>query len=238
VPIIITGLVLLIVGFLTNEFLSPALNLLSPTPISTTISTPNISQTPIPTIPVIPTSQTTAYVDSDPIVNCGPGQISKQYVKDRSSKCVNYVDCGLNGNSVYTLMLKTECDKKHAESNRANPYPPCTINYPALGYSKTYDDLTPSDCSYYKQKAIDGSKPLALPTFKVAPIPTIEPYQYSQEYLDALNKFNQVVSTPFQPSQFVAPTPKCYATWDEYFNAHPNYAPQNITQMSGTPPCD
>ena len=34
------------------------------------------------------------------------------------------------------------------------------------------------------------------------------------------------------------PTPKCYATWEEYFNAHPNYAPQNIQYISGSPPCD
>lgn len=86
------------------------------------------------------------------------------------------------------------------------------------------------------------SRTVTVPTFAPLrvnePAPTEAPYQSSQQYNDALNKFNQVVATPYQPQQFVAPTQKCYATWDEYFNAHPNYASQNISGMSGAPPCD
>ena len=56
---------------------------------------------------------TKAYVDPDPIVNCGPGQNSKQYIKDKQSNCINYVDCGfLNG--TWALMLKNECNKKQS----------------------------------------------------------------------------------------------------------------------------
>lgn len=53
----------------------------------------------------------------DPVVNCGPGEHSKQYVKDKQSNCKNYVDCGLNGNTTWSLMLNTECNKKHTEEN-------------------------------------------------------------------------------------------------------------------------
>lgn len=86
-------------------------------------------QEPIPTV-AIPTPTKTpllesptpisTYIDPDPIVNCGPGVNSKQYVKDRQSNCKNYIDCGLNGNTVYTMMLKTECDKKQVEETSKN----------------------------------------------------------------------------------------------------------------------
>ena len=70
---------------------------------SLNISSPNVSPSP--------------KAVSDPIVNCGPGVNSGQYVKDKQSVCKNYVDCGLNGNTVWTMMLKSECDKKQAEAN-------------------------------------------------------------------------------------------------------------------------
>lgn len=82
-----------------------------PTP---TVAIP--TETPLPESPTPKT-----YIDSDPIVNCGPGINSKQYVKDRSSNCKNYTDCGLNGNTVYTMMLKAECTQKQAEeSSKSN----------------------------------------------------------------------------------------------------------------------
>lgn len=68
------------------------------------------SITPIPT-----TQITQKYNNPDPIVNCGPGEHSRQYVKDNSSNCKNYVDCGLSNDTVWTMMIKSECDKKHAE---------------------------------------------------------------------------------------------------------------------------
>lgn len=77
---------------------------------------------PLPTKTATPTPKptphkVTTYIDPDPIVNCGPGVISKQYVKVKSSQCKNYVDCGLNNNTTYNLILKTECDRLHAEEN-------------------------------------------------------------------------------------------------------------------------
>lgn len=90
--------------------------------------TPTIEQsTPTPTYMPSPTTSNT-YYDPDPIVNCGPGQISKQYVKDRSSNCKNYTDCGLNNNTLYTLMLISECEKKHAESSSNNQTKSTTTN--------------------------------------------------------------------------------------------------------------
>src|SRR3990167_5154622 len=72
---------------------------------SLNISSPNVSPSP--------------KAVSDPIVNCGPGVNSGQYVKDKQSNCKNYVDCGINvGSTVtWTMMLKSECDKKHAGEN-------------------------------------------------------------------------------------------------------------------------
>ncbi len=58
--------------------------------------------------------------DSDPIVSCGPGVHSGQYISDRQSNCKNYVDCGLydeKGNTTWTLMLNDVCNKKHNEKN-------------------------------------------------------------------------------------------------------------------------
>ncbi len=204
--------------------------------LTPTIALP--TETPMPKSP----TPNSANVDPDPVVNCGPGVNSKQYVKDRASNCKNYVDCGLSGNTVYTLMLNTECEKKHAEENskkNANNYPPCTVNWKYSG-TTTYNNLTIRQCEYYQNLATNPSQneTLNLPKFELSPFPTVKPYEYSQEYLDSLNKANQVFNEPWKPSQFTPPTTKCYSSWAEYFAAHPNYAPQNITEMSGTPPCD
>lgn len=75
-----------------------------------------LTVSPTPEASITNTKKTKS--NSDPIINCGPGDTSKQYVKDKSSNCKNYVDCGLNNNTVWTLMLKTECDKKHAEETQ------------------------------------------------------------------------------------------------------------------------
>jgi len=142
----------------------------SPTPAvaGTEVSFPLPSYSP--TSPPLPTK--TTYVDPDPIINCGPGQNSKQYVKDRSSNCKNYVDCGLSGNTVWTLMLNTECNKKHAEENQQlqqvinyyTPPPTNTGNYTPTnnstsnlvdcpadtlcnGNPQIYHNYSPADCA-------------------------------------------------------------------------------------------
>jgi hypothetical protein len=73
----------------------------------------------------------------DPIVNCGPGVNSKQTVRDKQSNCKNYVDCGLydaKGNIGWTMILKSECDKKHAEVNNKNNPPLSWSNIPQSTY--------------------------------------------------------------------------------------------------------
>lgn len=86
-------------------------------------------------------------------------------------------------------------------SNTQTNYPPCIVYYPSLGYSKTYNYTSPSDCSYWQQIANTTTQQLSLPKIEIA-----EPYQYSQEYLDSIEKFNKEISKPL-PTPFVLPTP-------------------------------
>ncbi len=117
-----------------------------------------IERKPTLTITKSPTPvDTRGYVDSDPIVDCGPGQNSGQYVKDKKSNCGNYVDCGFQDGS-WRMMLKSECDAKHAlesssnNTNNEKSYPGCTINYSQLG-AITYYDIPTEDCATRQMNA-------------------------------------------------------------------------------------
>lgn len=119
------------------------------------------TQTPTPTIESVietptPTTQTT-YTDSDPIVSCGPGNNSKQYVKDRQSNCKYYVDCQFS-DKTWTFMLKTECDKKQAEqnseTNSANPPSNSSTNRTAVYLTSIKNTF------YCSSKNIDAIKDL------------------------------------------------------------------------------
>jgi hypothetical protein len=107
-------------------------------------STPPIEATSAPVIESPTPTTAPVYVDPDPIVNCGPGQNSGQYVKDKQSNCKNYVDCGFS-NNVWTLMLSSECDKKHADAN-----PPCTISF--YGEPAKTFNISPEACKQYQQE--------------------------------------------------------------------------------------
>lgn len=151
-----------------------------------------ISSTPTSTTTSTSTSTTTStpkpYDDSDPIVNCGPGVNSKQYVKDRASNCKNYVDCGLNNNTMWSLMLKTECNKKHEESqltnnkDTTNNYPPCTVCWQYAG-CLTYTFISPEECKIRQEKAKTSSIS--------NPIPSITPYNTPQPTPVPLPTHNQ-----------------------------------------------
>jgi len=175
--------------------------------------------------------------DPDPIIpcnisiNCGGG--TRQM---KRSECNQLTCCELGKNSWSLYANKTACIQAQNNYN----YQPCTVYYSSLGYSQTYPGLTNEECSNLRNRVYNLSVNQGQSNYisSPSPLPTVEPYQYSQEYLDALEKFNKEISEPFEPSQFVAPTSKCYTTWEEYFNAHPNYAPQDIQYMSGSPPCD
>ena len=82
-------------------------------------------------------------IDPDPIVNCGPGENSGQYVEDRSSNCKNYTDCGLNNNTVWIMMLKADCDIKHVEQNNQPPAYACDC-------SKTCSQISTCLEAYYQ----------------------------------------------------------------------------------------
>jgi hypothetical protein len=114
------------------------------------------------TVEAAPTGQTQTYqqtADSDPVVECGPGENSGQYVKDKSSNCKKYVDCGLNNNTNWSMMLKSECDAKHSQQSSTNTsnttsttYPACTIYYSQLG-PVTYYSIPPDQCATQQTQA-------------------------------------------------------------------------------------
>lgn len=177
-------------------------------------------------------TQKPVYIDPDPIIDCNFTQTGTK--KLRRSECSKSFDCQI-GDKWYVYTDRNKCtedqknywNNKQGNSNNVTSYPSCTVYYPLLGYSRTYNNVESSQCSVWQQQANS-----------ITPAPTTAPYQYSQEYIDTYNKSMQEINKDWKPAQFVAPTQKCYATWDDYFSAHPNYAPQNIKGMSGTPPCD
>lgn len=147
-----------------------------------------------------------------------------------------------DGNSYSMTKADWDCYSNNVATQPSNTqlnYPPCTIYYPALGYSRTYNYTSPSDCSYWQERAKVTTQPLNLPEIKAAPLPTVEPYKPSQEYLDANAKAMKNISDPWKPTQVVLPTPRCYSTWEEYFKAHDmGNAPIYGTINSGPIPCD
>lgn len=134
-----------------------------------------------------------------------------------------------DGNTYSMTKTDWDCYSRDIATRPSNTqnYPPCIIYYPALGYSRTYNYTSPSACSYWQERVKATTQPLKLPEIKVVPLPIIEPYKP--------NNIVPNIDPNWQPTQFVAPTSKCYTTWDEYFKAHPNYG-TNIT--GGSPPCD
>lgn len=167
--------------------------------------------TPTPTL-----KAKAAYVDPDPIINCGPGVKSGQVVKVKSSECKNYIDCGLDNNTQYFLITKAQCDD--FQTKEAN------IKNNVEEYRR------------YTQQLVQNLR-AQLPKFSIAPFPTIEPYQPSQEYTDSYNRNMENLTQPWAPTQSDLSNKKCYATWDEYFAAHPTNGTA-VSGTSGTPPCD
>lgn len=135
------------------------------------------------------------YVETDPIVNCGPGVNSKQYIRDRTSNCKNYVDCGLNNNTVWVLMLKSECDKKHVNSqitvnNNGATYSPCTVCWKYAG-CLTYTTFSPEECARRQNEANLNTSIASTPipnngntTIIVVATPTPTTVQHDQAAID------------------------------------------------------
>lgn len=200
--------------------------------------------TPVPTaLPTVPPSTAaptakaqlvTTTVDSDPIINCNiHANCGGGTQKMRLSYCKKSVCCQI-GSSYKVYGSNEECNKVQGSN-----YPSCTIYYPSLGYSKTYNYTSPSDCEYWRQRALERSQTLNLPQINAGTLPAVEPYQYSQEYLDSLNNFNNVVNATWAPTQVVLPTPRCYATLEEWCIAHDSCnAPIYGDKYTVTPICD
>jgi hypothetical protein len=68
-------------------------------------------------------------------------------------------------------------------TSTVNNYPPCTVFYPALGYSQTYSYTSPSTCSLWQSQANAGSQNMVTyPTTK--PLPTSVPVPQYRDYND------------------------------------------------------
>lgn len=196
---------------------------LSPQPYSL------VTPSPIPSATIIPTRET-ATVNPDPLIGCVmTPECGGKTIQLHKSQCDTWICCQI-GNSWSLYPSRDSCTS--AQNSRFNNYPSCTVYYPGLGYSQTYNNVSASQCALWQQQANSSTS-----TLNFEPPPSIEPYQYSQEYLNSINNFNNVINTNWTPQPFVAPTPYCYPTWDAYFAAHPTNSYNNIAGV-GSPPCE
>lgn len=103
---------------------------------------------------------------------------------------VPMVSCGLDKNTRYITMTKTECDKVQAEEN----------NRIRNSYNSNY------------------TVPSFAPWPSLIPFPSIEPYKPSQEYQDSIAKSMQALkeASEAKPSPFVFPSPKCNPVGDGF----------------------
>lgn len=80
------------------------------------VSAPVVRTSPVNTPYLSPTPQPVnkTYIDPNPITNCGPGQNSGQYVKDKQSNCKNYVDCQIG--TTWKLLTREKCTQEQKDS--------------------------------------------------------------------------------------------------------------------------
>lgn len=77
---------------------------------ASTITMGHIINTVIPQPTPTPTPSISESISSDPYIDCGPGQHSKQTLWIRQSICNNYLDCQLT-NGTWKFMSKAECNE-------------------------------------------------------------------------------------------------------------------------------
>ena len=187
----------------------------------------NIQPTTLPTgVPVQEVRGVMTTQDNDPIVNClitpecGGGTKTL-----KSSECKNVTCCQLNeGWFLYSSReqcsqaQKGSTSKDYTNSN----YFPCSIYHPSTNTISNYSYMTLEQCNsaqltasqetpYYANQTY--SSPTPYPTY-----PTYQGYYYTPPSYTSGNR--------------------CYSSWNEWFNAHPSYASQNITGLGPNPPCD
>lgn len=123
------------------------------------IPTPTPSSTPKP------------YVNPDPIIACTMSKECGGGIRNvKRSECTNGTCCQIGSTWIF-YPSNSSCTLAQNNYNSA-AYPPCTIYYPSLGYSRTYN-LLPSDCQYYKGQDNTTTQITNYPTF--APVPTFAP---------------------------------------------------------------
>lgn len=153
----------------------------------TLIPSPTVSQTPEPLPVVTP--------DPDPVINCLFTNIPDREM--RKSACNRATECEIGDKWVFysskdacirdqkaeqpapkatqtpTKAPQTVPSVQPAQTYSAPSYPPCTVYYPALGYSQTYSYTSPETCAMW-QASNSGSN-------ATAPAPSVEPVDNSAQ---------------------------------------------------------
>ncbi|MDD4135851.1 MAG: hypothetical protein PHN66_02145 [Candidatus Shapirobacteria bacterium] len=135
-------------------------------------------------------------VDCNVNSNCGGG--TKKILK---SECDNSTCCQVGSNWIfYTSKQKCDQDQKNNNSGSNNTntttsssYPSCTIYYPLLGYSRTYNNTPPQECQSWQQQASSVNKtptPYATPTMTEAQAQLII-NQYNSQVKQCRNQVNE-----------------------------------------------
>lgn len=152
------------------------------------LSAQALTATPSPTIYIKPTRVPT--IDPNPPVHCqisaecgGGTRLLRKSECDNVVCCLTDQRCGgprsttklecdnsfcclLNDGTGKLLPSKSACDNYYSNNSQGNTpnsaptYPPCTIYYPALGYSQTYSSASPEECQQWRNNA----KPVVLVT--------------------------------------------------------------------------
>lgn len=171
-----------------NEFTSPTLTT-TPKPVVSKIPTPTVATEVKSAYRVAPT------IDPDPPVHCsihpdcGGGTIPL-----KKSECAMTTCCQIGDQWIF-YKDKNKCTADQGgksssytgsvNTNTVPSYPPCTIYYSALGYSQTYNYMSPETCEEWRKTNM-------IPTY--TPVPTIDQKaidDYNQlldDHRDACNK--------------------------------------------------
>lgn len=192
------------------------------TPQTINLPTPESTQAAKPVIRRIssPTSNPDPIVNCNIHANCGGG--TKQMTKN---DCQQSTCCEI-GSNWYVYPNNSACDQ--AQENYSNlyksrsttNYPPCTVYYPALGYSNTCNYISPAQCASWQALA-NSSSTTSYPQETYSPQYTIPPDPYGT----------------WTPTQYNIGGTYCYPSWEAYFQAHPVNAYNNVVQL-GNPPCE
>lgn len=160
--------------------------------MTTTIPTPavTISPTPKPSTKRTPpkVTETEKLINCEISNNCGGG-----YKKMTKEQCSNSVCCQI-GSSWSIYPSSQDCTNAQKNSNLGDNYPPCTVYYPALNYSQTYNHISPSQCSLWQSQA-NSNNNSAYPTNSyIQPSTQQDTSLYQEQLTQHQEACNQAVS--------------------------------------------